>query len=160
MGSHADYAQRYPNEYNKFSAEDYEEAWPQLSFSSRSLVAQYDNTVLYNDYVVYELMRKFDKEDAVVLYFSDHGEDVFHSSDVYCGHATELDENHKKVVRQIPLMLYTTQIFREEHSTLQQRIEGAVSSPYRTDSIMYTIMDIAGVETVNGVSYKHKSLFK
>ena len=160
MGSHADYAQRYPNEYNKFSAEDYEVAWPQLSFSSRSLVAQYDNTVLYNDYVVYELMRKFDKEDAVVLYFSDHGEDVFHSSDVYCGHATEWDENHKKVVRQIPLMLYTTQIFREEHPVLQQRIEGAVSRPYRTDSIMYTIMDIAGVETVNGVSYKHKSLFK
>ena len=123
-------------------------------------MAGYDNTVLYNDSVVYELINILQRESAVVVYLSDHGEDVFRSSEDYCGHASELDERHWNVVRQIPLLVYTSQLFREKHPELQKRIEGAVNRPYRTDSIMYTIMDIAGVETVNGVSYKQKSLFK
>ena len=57
-------------------------------------------------------------------------------------------------------MVYSSQLFCKKHPELQKRIENAVNRPYRTDSIMYTIMDVAGVETVNGISYKHKSLFK
>ncbi len=160
MGSHADYAQRYPIEYSKFKAEDYALSHPHLPEESRTMLSEYDNSVLYNDWVINEVVRKFENTDAVVVYFSDHGEDVYRSSDVFCGHATKLDENHKSVVQQIPFMVYTSPLFREKHSELQQRIESAVSRPYRTDSVMYTIMDVAGVETVNGVSYKHKSLFK
>ena len=62
--------------------------------------------------------------------------------------------------KKIPFMVYTTRLFRDRHPELQKRIENAVNHPYRTDSIMYTVMDVTGVETVNGVSYKHKSLFK
>lgn len=58
------------------------------------------------------------------------------------------------------IFFYTSPLFRERHPDLQERIKNAVNRPYRTDSIMYSIMDVAGVETVNGVSYKHKSLFK
>ena len=158
MGSHAGYNQRYPSDFSKFKEADYIDS--HLSSDKRILLAEYDNSVLYNDSVVYELLRLFDKEDAIVVYLSDHGEDVFRSSDKICTHAAEFDEQHKLVVKQIPMMFYTSQLFREKHPELQQRIEGAINRPYRTDSIMYTIMDIAGVETVNGISYKHKSLFK
>lgn len=160
MGSHAEYDKRYPAEYGKYNSDDYVESHSHLSSSNRDVVAQYDNTVLYNDYVVSELMKRVLVKDAVVLYLSDHGEDVFRSSCDYCGHATERSEQHKNVVRQIPLMFYTTPLFRDRHSALQHKIESSVKNPYRTDSIMYTIMDMAGVETVNGVSYKHKSLLK
>lgn len=160
MGSHAGYSQRYPSIFSIFKAGDYDNSHSCLSSDKRQMLAEYDNSVLYNDSVVYELMRLFDKDDAFVVYLSDHGEDVFRSSDDICTHATEFDDRHKWVVRQIPFMVYTSELFREKHSELQRRIEAAVNRPYRTDSIMYTIMDIAGVETVNGVSYKHKSLFK
>ena len=160
MGSHAKYNKRYPSNFSRFSCDDYIDEYPLYSQEKRQIVAEYDNTVLYNDSVVYELINILQRESAVVVYLSDHGEDVFRSSENYCGHASELDERHWNVVRQIPLLVYTSQLFREKHPELQKRIEGAVNRPYRTDSIMYTIMDIAGVETVNGVSYKQKSLFK
>ena len=160
MGSHAEYSQRYPLTFSIFKGCDYDDSHSFLSSDKKQMLAEYDNSVLYNDSVVYELMRLFDNKDAVIVYLSDHGEDVFRSSDDICDHATEFDDRHKYVVKQIPFMVYTSPLFREKHPELQLRIENAIDRPYRTDSIMYTIMDVAGVETVNGISYKHKSLFK
>lgn len=160
MGSHFDYDQRYPAEYNRFKRADYAKSHSHLSSSKRGIVAEYDNSVLYNDYVVYELMQKFVGEDAVVVYLSDHGEDIYRSSDDFRGHSSGVNATHERIVKQIPLMFYTSEPFREKHPVKQSQIDAASQTHYRTDSIMYTIMDIVGVETVNGVSYKHKSVFK
>ena len=160
MGSHYVYDKRYPSEFARMKAEDYSKTHAHLSVENRQKVAEYDNSILYNDSVVYEIMRKFEDRDAVVIYLSDHGQDVFDSSDDYAGHAKIGNAKSEEAGRNIPLMVYTSSLFREKHPELQQRIETSVNRPYRTDSIMYTIMDVAGVETVNGVSYKHKSLFK
>ena len=124
------------------------------------MLSEYDNSVLYNDWVIYEVIRKFENTDAVVVYFSDHGQDVYDSSDNYAGHSKIGNLKSEEAGTNIPFVVYTSPIFREKHPELQQRIENAVNRLYRTDSVMYTIMDVAGVETVNGVSYKHKSLFK
>jgi acetylglutamate kinase len=128
--------------------------------SYKQLLAEYDNSILYNDYVVNELLQRFVNEDAIVFYFSDHGIDAFKSSNNYIGHANPNDTISIMVSKKIPFMVYSSQFFCKKHPELQKRIENAVNRPYRTDSIMYTIMDVAGVETVNGISYKHKSLFK
>lgn len=157
MGSHSEYNKRYPSKYSKFKSDDYVDAYPQLSFDKRQILSEYDNSILYNDSVVYMLMKMFGQMNSIVIYLSDHGEDVYRSSDEDFGHG---DARYRNVVQHIPLMVYTSPLFREKHPELQQRIENAVNRPYRTDSIMYTIMDVAGVESVNGVSYKHKSLFK
>ena len=159
-GSHFLYNERYPAQFSKFKAEDYLLTHPHLPIKSRKIMSEYDNSLLYNDSIVYEIMNLFKDENAVIVYLSDHGEDVFDSSNDFAGHSIKGNEISERVGREIPLMCYTTHRFREKHPALQLRIENAVNRSYRTDSIMYTIMDIAGVETVNGVSYKHKSLFK
>lgn len=161
MGSHYVYKNRYPTEFAKFSSKDYSMSHPYLSIENREIVSQYDNSILYSDSVIYEIFNKFNYRDAVVIYISDHGQDVFDSSNDYVGHAKTGNDISERSGREVPMMVYTTPLFRQKHPQLQQRIENAVNNtPYRTDSIMYSIMDIAGVETVNGVSYKHKSLFK
>ena len=157
MGSHANYSSRYPADFAVFDAYDYSESHSRLSAYNRSVVAEYDNSILYNDSIVCEILNEFEDDDAVVVYLSDHGEDIFITSDNYFGHGIPQTQ---EVCYDIPFMVYTSELFREKHPELQRRIENSVNRPYRTDSIMYTIMDIAGVETVNGVSYKHKSLFK
>lgn len=160
MGSHFSYSDRYPENFERLKPEDYIASHQNLSYKNRKILSEYDNSVIYNDSVVCEIMKKFENQDAVVVYLSDHGQDVFVSSDDYAGHPRRGNEVSERVGYEIPLMVYTTPLFREKHPQLQERIERSVSTPYRTDSIMYTIMDVAGVETVNGVSYKHKSLFR
>ncbi|MDO5461075.1 MAG: phosphoethanolamine transferase, partial [Bacteroidales bacterium] len=160
MGSHPQYVARYPKAFSGFMPQDYDKSHPQLTLDNRKIVSEYDNSILYNDSVVYEIMQRFYNETAVLIYLSDHGEDIFDSSNDYAGHAKVNNPVSRKAGVEVPLMVYTTPLFREKHPQLQERIERSVSTPYRTDSIMYTIMDVAGVETVNGVSYKHKSLFR
>lgn len=158
MGSHHDFSWRYPKTYSIFKAEDYSETHKNLSQNNRKLLAEYDNSVLYNDSVVYEIMHSFADREAVVFYFPDHGIDAFKSSNNYIGHAHSVKS--QEFGRQIPFMVYTTGRFKDKFPLLEERINKAVDIPYRTDSVMYTIMDVAGIETVNGISYKEKSLFK
>ena len=153
MGSHGVYNLRYPPEYAKFSAEDYEVSYSRLTPHCRGIISHYDNSILYNDYVVSEIMKRFEQKNAIVLYLSDHGQDMYNGSDDYCGHSDAYGLD-------IPMMFYPTCAFREKYDGVVQSIKDNVDVAFRTDSLMYTIMDIAGIETVNGISYKHKSLLK
>ncbi|MBR3915598.1 MAG: phosphoethanolamine transferase [Bacteroidaceae bacterium] len=160
LGSHIYYKDRYPEKFSKFKSEDYIASYHHLPTESRQTISEYDNSILYNDSVVYEIMKTFEQQDAIVVYISDHGQDIFNSSNDYAGHAINGNYVSEQVAVQVPLLVYTSPIFKKKHSLLYKRIESSETMPYRTDSIMYTIMDVAGIETVNGVSYKHKSLLK
>ena len=37
----------------------------------------YDNATLYNDSVVYQIIKRFENSDAGVIYMSDHWEEVY-----------------------------------------------------------------------------------
>ena len=153
MGSHRDYRLRYPEEYNRFQVEDYAISHSRLSRKNKEIVARYDNSILYNDYIVTEIMKRFEDKNAIVIYLSDHGQDVFDTSDDFFGHSPDHGFD-------IPFMFYPTPSFREKYAAIMESIKNNTETEYRTDSLMYTIMDIAGIETVNGVSYKQKSLLK
>ena len=60
--------------------------------------------------------------------------------------------------RKIPCVIYTSGLCKEKHPQLQRRIENSLDNHIVTDKLMYTIMDIAGVLKVNGVSYRKESL--
>lgn len=152
-GSHREFRLRYPSEYNKFKAEDYDVTHPSLTHGNREIVSQYDNSILYNDYVVSEIMKLYEHKEAIVIYLSDHGQDIFESSNDFYGHSWQYGLD-------IPMMFYSTPVFCEKHGELVNSIKKNVEKEFRTDSLMYTIMDIAGIETVNGISYKQKSLLK
>ena len=160
MGSHSEFNKRYPASFEVFSGNEYNTTHPLLSAKYKQVLAEYDNSILYNDYVVYDILQSFTDKEAVVLYFSDHGIDVFQSANDYIGHGKSSNAVSVKSAMQIPFMVYMTSACKEKYPHLEERIRESLNVEYSTDSVMYSIMDVAGVETVNGVSYKHKSLFK
>ena len=66
MGSHNSYKDRYPKEFNIFQDEN------------NTTTAQYDNSILYNDYVLENILKaaKDFHNFKALIYFSDHSEDV------------------------------------------------------------------------------------
>lgn len=160
MGSHSSFKERYPVCFSKFSSVDYANTHPHLLEPNRQLLAEYDNSILYNDSVVYEIMQRFADKDAAVFYFPDHAIDAFENSNDYIGHAKIGEPESMSYAKQIPFMVYTTDRFKASFPELEERMKQAVDVHYRTDSVMYTIMDVADIDSVNGISYKHKSLFK
>jgi heptose-I-phosphate ethanolaminephosphotransferase len=85
LGTHMKYAYRYPADYNFFNnAEGIPEV---ISADSDkvTLVNEYDNAVRYNDYIVHALIQQLKQSTAsatqsLLVYFSDHGEDVYDSA--------------------------------------------------------------------------------
>lgn len=78
IGTHFAYEYRYPEAFNIFSNQK-----PLSSFATGEESAQmyndYDNAVRYNDSVVRQLIDSYRAKDpyGFLLYFSDHGEEVF-----------------------------------------------------------------------------------
>lgn len=156
MGNHPAFNMRYPESFNRFSEDDY----MMYLEHQRKTIAEYDNSVLYNDFVVYELMNRYKDRSAVIIYMSDHSIDIYEGSDNYVGHAMKNNARSVEVSREIPFMMYVTPQFVSNNAELFNRMKKSVGKDFRTDDIIYTIMDIAGIRFVENNNVDSFSLFK
>lgn len=138
MGTHEDFKRRYPADYNVYQPEDE----PALTPEGRQLQAEYDNAIRYNDHIVDEIIRRFEQENAIVIYISDHGEEV-HDVRAICGHGDETSNWQ----REIPMLVWTSNRFRAAYPELQARLAGAVDQPYMTDDMIHTLLDLMQIST-------------
>ena len=82
LGTHMKYAYRYPKSYDHFKdAEGLPEA-VSADDDKVELINEYDNAILYNDYIVHSLIQGLKNKtpqgaQSLLVYFSDHGEDVY-----------------------------------------------------------------------------------
>ena len=139
MGSHFKFDKRYPEQFDHYQAEDY----PDLADNQKKVVATYDNSVIYNDSVVYEVMQLFKDKEAIVFYFSDHAIDLFQSTDDYYGHSKS---NKESFVwgQEIPFYVYMSPKYQAKYPEVVEAIKRNVERPFRTDNMFYTIMDVIG----------------
>ncbi|WP_289686056.1 phosphoethanolamine transferase, partial [Helicobacter japonicus] len=73
MGTHARYENRYPTSFKIFSARDIDAP----DFADKSQIAAYLNATLYGDFILSEIIKRFERSDSIVIYFSDHGEEIY-----------------------------------------------------------------------------------
>jgi len=155
-GSHESFKMRYPQEFARFTEEDMEEYYPK----QRPLLAEYDNSVLYNDYVVYSIMKKKLEGQSIVIYFSDHGLDLYDSDPMFCGHSKDVIPASVKAAKQIPFMVCMSPKFERAFPDLARRIRRSTGNEFNTADFIYTLADIMGIDALDGVSVADKTLFK
>lgn len=154
MGSHEQFEKRYPSDYEHFHASDYQD-YPE---KQRDIRAKYDNSVLYNDFVVSELINIYSDKESIVFYFSDHGLDIFDSDPNHFGHAKPTAES-REICMQIPFMVYTSPLFQEHFPIITKRIKENYNKSFRTDNLIYAVMDVAGLSFKDNDDVKKNSLF-
>ena len=126
---------------DRFKADDY----PDKKKEQRNILASYDNSILYNDFVVSKIMNLFSEDEAIIFYFSDHALDVFDSRDDYVGHARYNDSKSVIAGSNIPFMVYMTPSFQSDFAEIKNILQSKLDCYYRIDDMIYTIMDIIGV---------------
>ncbi len=154
MGSHMVFSERYPKDYHKFVPSDYMDSLEK----QRSILAEYDTSLTYNDSIVSCLFHLFDDQDSIIFYLSDHGLDIYDSSDDYIGHGREGNTVSESAAYKIPFMVYTTKSFQENHEECMKKINQSRESPFRTDDLIYTLMDIANARFVDNNDVEEYSL--
>ncbi len=144
MGQHFQYIDRFPEGYGRFTPEDYDSS--RFTDAQRKILANYDNATLYNDSVFCSVVERWADRDAVIIYFTDHGEEIFDCRD-YFGHGNAASASDISYQIKIPFMIYGSKSFRENHPQLWETIERAADYPISTDDISHFFLDLAGVET-------------
>lgn len=109
-------------------------------------MASYDNLILYNDKVVYEIIQLFKEKDAIIIYLADHGLDVYNSSEYYAAHGKPNDPISAKYGSEIPLFIYPTELYKQNNPEMVESIKKMSSEPFRTDSLMNLIMYLGKIE--------------
>lgn len=158
MGSHFKFDMRYPQEFAKFTEKDYLTE-PE---SHRNILSTYDNSILYNDYIVHEIINLYKDKESLVIYLPDHGQVMYRDPNYPDFFAHGLDYHPIGYARslEIPFLIYTSPLFQQNHPDIMQRIRARESEPknWNSDDLPYLIMGLIGVTAINGQSITEKSL--
>lgn len=146
LGAHPAYNYRYPEEYNKFNISTDDAVTKELASKGRSKIAivfrnQYDNAILYQDFILSTLLEKLQEKKlpySAWLYISDHGQDVSRNTD-FSGH------NYlAKEMWEVPMLFWSSKDF------LKHDLIPSLSTPYQADVIDHTIL---GLLDISGIYY-------
>lgn len=158
MGSHYDFAMRYPKEFAKFTENDYLTE-PQ---SHRSILASYDNSILYNDYIVSQIINLYRDKEAIVIYIPDHGQVMYRDpkDPDYYAHGKMNDKVRYALGVEVPFMIYASPSYQEKYPEVMQRIKYRQEHPkaWNSDDLPYLIMDLIGVTAIDGEDVSAKSV--
>ena len=149
LGQHVTYRDRFPADRRKFTKDSYTTFRPELNDKQRAVLADYDNAVLYNDSIVTAIVKLFSKQDAVVIYMPDHGEECYEENRGFiCRlHSARVDYKLAHYEFEIPFWIYGSRIFRQRHSDLWHRIIAARHRRIITDALPYLLIHLAGIYT-------------
>ena len=146
MGSHLMYKSRYPQATRKhLRAAMYDR--PDLSNKQKLILADYDNSVLYNDSIVAEVTRKFADKDALVIYMPDHAEEILNGPPYMYGrmHAANIDYRLAREEFEIPFWIWGSPQYIENHPYGWQAIKEAKDRPMMTDRLAHLLLYLGGI---------------
>jgi heptose-I-phosphate ethanolaminephosphotransferase len=143
-GSHSIYQYRYPVSFEYFNTSVKGRA-PNVESSPEKIeiINHYDNSIRYTDFIVDEIIKKVEAAGgrSWVLYFSDHGEEVYDYRDAYGRNQEEIT----KYVLDVPFMVWFSREYRDARDV--GPLESYRDRPFRLDDTIHSIIDIAGLKT-------------
>lgn len=159
-GQHFAAVDRYPGGkgYDRWSGDSIPYTRPWLSPEKRSVVAQYDNATFYNDCVISEIMRRYGSTPTIFVYFSDHGEEMYDTSDCVVRNEPPLDDMDGWFERQfsVPVFFFANKEYINLRPEKWNQIRNSANKDGMLDNIGHTILNLAG--TTSSVYRKDRDI--
>ena len=147
MGSHVDYRARYPKQRQYFSPSMYQR--PELTDKQRRILSEYDNSLRYNDSILWAVTQRFADKDAVVIYVPDHAEEIFDGKPYIYGrmHGANIDYRLARNEMEIPFWIWGSPRYIERHPYGWKAIQAAKDRPLMTDVLPHLLLYLGGIST-------------
>lgn len=149
LGSHFRYNYRYPSNFSRFTPDlngsgDYAQV---IKLKNKeALINSYDNTILYADFFVSEIIRKVKQKNAVsyVFYISDHGENLYDDAENQFGHGTNHPTNHELYV---PMIVWTSDKYQQQFPHKTEAMLFNQDKKLSTKVVFHSLLDLGNVYT-------------
>lgn len=145
MGQHFEYEKRYPQDEAQFTDNEYINR--DISDEAKQVVKHYDNATFYNDKVLDEILSLYENEDAIVIFVSDHGEEVFDNLQVSGRLYQEPTLAQAQQEFEIPMWIWCSESYRRNHEDIIQNIKSSLEKPFVTDGIPQILLYLAGISS-------------
>lgn len=157
MGSHFNYADRNPAEFDLFAPSLRGDRNPDLHDRSQRerLNNSYDNSVVYTDHVLAEIIQLLQGSGKIasLLYVADHGENLFDGDCGKSGHGHNTDHDHR-----IAALWWNSPAFGSRHPEKVGLLASRRDAPWSTENVFDTLIDAADIR-IPGETPPTRSLF-
>ena len=143
MGSHFNYADRYPEQFDVFKPSiKHKSIALQNRQEKEKLINSYDNSILFADYVLDQIIEIIDEQKTVsaVFYVSDHGEVVFDGDCDKSGHGHNTEYDHITAS-----ILWLSDSYITNNTEKYKNAFSKKESPLSTSNVFYSLAGMAGI---------------
>lgn len=155
IGQHLSAEYRYPSNdarWLHFTADSVPNNASYIDDPARNEIAHYDNATRYNDAVMGKIFDMFKNENAVIIYFSDHGEEVYdYRYMIGRNHNGEKNAQLLHSQNDIPFMIWLSARYAATHRQVKERIAAAASKPIMNTDLVQMLFDLGDVVTPHRV---------
>ncbi len=151
-GQHRPTNKQYPQEKENFifSHNDIKSSNSFLNERSRKMIADYANATYYNDKVIKHIIDIFRETNTIMIYFSDHGEEVYDYRNFYGRSLLEeenITPNLIKYQLEVPFIVWGSDYWIQNHQEEWQTIGLAIDKQFTTDILCHLLLRLAGIKT-------------
>ena len=124
-----------------FSSTDDIPTKPWRPESAKRYVNTYDNSILYTDLIVSGIINAVKRKggNAFVVYFSDHGQEVYDTRPV----RGQIANDPSKHMLDIPFLCWFSPEYQRRNAEFVGRVKGAVHKPWVTSEFAYAAAELA-----------------
>lgn len=148
LGQHFNADSRYPADSARFTPDSLAwrtERW--LTPEMREQIAHYDNACRYGDGVLRQIIDLYRAREAIVVYVSDHGEEMY---DYRAHKGRDLDPtgfgaHFAHTHFDVPMLVWWSDTYARRHPDLVDALQKAAAKPYSIDLLPHLLLRLAGV---------------
>ena len=142
-GSHWNYSSRYPKEFEKFRpVADSSIKHDPSGCSKEELINSYDNSILYTDFFLHQVIENLKDKNSFLIYSADHGESLGEEGRLTHGH--ECQDPPKEQYR-VPLMVWVSDKYKNKKAYKWSVLKAESEKKISHDYIFHTILDCLNI---------------
>lgn len=149
IGQHVDARSRYPHDgrFERFKVQDIRRNERWMTDAMRQDIANYDNATYYNDWVIAKIINSIRDRNAVMVYLSDHGEEIYDYRPQKGRSMAPMTRQLQQHQFAIPLVVWCSDKYKQLHPEVVQALSEAVDRPLMSDNIGQTMLHLGGIDT-------------
>lgn len=151
LGQHVGFQYRYPKTFERFTVDSTyfrKEEW--LTTEMREEIAHYDNATLYNDHVLQQIIGLYDQQSTIVIYLSDHGEEVYDYRENLGRDDWSMGNDPKQTLRwqyMVPFMVWCSDKYANSHPDMIGQLQQATQRPAMLDNVCQLLFHLSSLKT-------------